>query len=217
MKSLILIRFDKLAINLFSRVASTALLVLMASAGAAVAQTYDFTFTGSGGMDASGTIDIVGGVAVSGSINLTGVPLEANPSTLITASGSLLPASGATDARNHDGDVITYDNVVNLSNDPIFDGDGLGFGSGYYGMDGGTSEYVTIINLWGNGPGSYSLFIGEAQVDGDGNVIGDPQWVYHTDNSSTSSLNLVPVPEPATLGLVSAGLLSLLAFRRRKA
>src|SRR5580692_1149824 len=134
MKSLILIRFDKLAINLFSRLASTALLVLMASARAAVAQTYDFTFTGSGGMDASGTIDIVGGVAVSGSINLTGVPLEANPSTLITASGSLLPASGATDARNHDGDVITYDNVVNLSNDPIFDGDGLGFGSGYYGM-----------------------------------------------------------------------------------
>jgi hypothetical protein len=215
MKSLLQTRSGKPAVNFFSRVASATVLVLIVSAAAAVAQSYNFTFTGNGGMDASGTIDIVGGIAQSGSITVTGVPLEADPSTLITSSGSLLPASGATDARDHDGDVITYDNLVNLSNDPIYDSDGLGFGSGFYGYDGGTPEYDTIINLWGNGPDSYTLFVGEADVDSNGNVIGDTQWVYASDNSST--LNLVPVPEPATLGLVSAGFLGLLALRRHKA
>ena len=70
-------------------------LLLIALAQAAVAQNYDFTFTGGGGMDATGTINILGGVAQIGSINVTGVPLEADPNTLISAAGSLLPASGA--------------------------------------------------------------------------------------------------------------------------
>ena len=169
---------------------------------------YDFTFTGSGGMNAKGTISILDGVAQSGSINVTGVPIEASPSTLISAAGSLLPESGSTDARNHDGDVITYDNIVNVANDPVLNSNGLGFGSGQY----GPSSYNTLINLWGNSPGSYTLFIGEALLDGNGNVVGDAQYVYHSDSSS---LTLTPVPEPATLSLLALGGLAML--RRRKA
>ena len=67
------------------------------------------------------------------------------------------------------------------------------------------------------------MFIGEANpadLNPDGTLIaGAPhnelQWVYVFDETGT--MTLTPVPEPATLGLVSAGLLGLLAFRRRKA
>jgi hypothetical protein len=186
-------------------------LLLIALAQAAVAQNYNFMFTGNDGIDATGTIDIVGGVAQSGSINVTGVPLEAFPYTpLTTAAGDLLTAGG--DVRNHDGDVITYDTVANASNDPIFDNTGVAFGSGYYGMDGSTPEYNTVINLWGNSPGSYGMFIGEANVDGNGNVIGDAQWVYVYDEPGT--LTLTPVPEPTTAGCFLLGLGALACCQR---
>jgi len=179
-------------------------LLLIALAQAAVAQTYDFTFTGNDGIDATGTISISGGVAQSGSIYVTGVPLEADPSMFTTAAGDLLTAGG--DVRNHDGDVITYDNVANLSNDPILNSYGLGFGSGQY-QD--SVHYNTVINLFGNSPDSYRLFVGEAQLDSSGNVIGDAQWVYA---SNDGSLTLAAVPEPATYGAIGGVVILLVSL-----
>ena len=63
----------------------SAVLLSLCMATAAVADMYNFTFTGNNGMDATGTITILGGVAQSGSINVTGVPIEAFPYTLINA------------------------------------------------------------------------------------------------------------------------------------
>ncbi len=107
-----------------------AVLLLLASAPAVADQIYNFTFTGNDGIDATGTISIVGGVAQSGSISVINVPLEAPPHTpLTTAAGDFLTAGG--DVRNHDGDVVTYDTVVNPSNDPVFDNTGVAFASGF--------------------------------------------------------------------------------------
>jgi hypothetical protein len=171
--------------------------------------TYDFTFASSG-MNATGTITVENGVAQVGSINVTGVPIEASPSTLISASGSLLAANGVTTDTDHDGDNITFDNLV-LMNDPIMDGDGLGFGSGQY-QD--SAHYDTVINLWGNSPGSYQLFVGEANLDANGNVIGDAQWVYA---ESIGSLTLTAIPEPTTYGaLAGVGLLMVSLGQQRR-
>jgi hypothetical protein len=219
MKSLQQTLSDKPSVNFFSWIGMAAVLMLIAAAPAAVAQTYNFTFTGGGGMDATGTISIVGGVAQSGSINVTGVPLEAAPHTpLTTAAGDLVPdpASPTTlTLINHDGDNIIFDNIVSPG-DPsivqVLNGNGLGFASGQY-QD--SVHYNALINLWGNSPGSYTLFVAEAQLDGNGNVIGDPQWVYTTD---TGSLTLITVPEPSTDALVILGALTLgsAVIRRRR-
>jgi hypothetical protein len=192
-------------------------LLLIALAQAAVAQTYNFTFAGNDGINATGTISILGGVAQSGSIYVTGVPLEANPSIFTTAAGDLLTAGG--DVRNHDGDVITYDTFANASNDPIFSNTGVAFGSGPY-QD--STHFNTLINLWGNGPGSYGMFIGEANpasLEPDGTLVpgtphSDVQWVYVYNEPGT--LILTPVPEPTTAGCFLLGLGAWAGSRRLK-
>jgi PEP-CTERM motif len=230
MKSLLQARSDKPAVNFVSRFASAVALMLIASAPAAVAQIYTFSFAGNDGIDATGTITISGGVATSGSINVVNVPLESLPGTT-TASGNLLPLSAGSpipgsqsNVRTQDGTVITYDVAAFAPpSDPIFDGTGVCFGSGYAGLQSSTPSYDTLVNIWSNGPGSYGMFIGEANpayLNPDGTPIaGAPhneiQWVYVYNEPGT--LTLTPVPEPATLGLLSAGLLGLLALRRRKA
>ena len=212
MKTLPQTPFEQPAVNFFSWIRRAALLMLLASAPAAVAQTYNFTFTGNNGINATGTLSMSGGFAQSGSINVTGVPIEATPSITTTAAGNLLTLGG--DVRNHDGDVVTYDTVANPVNNPIFDNVGVAFGSGYFGMDGATPEYNTIINLWGNSPDSYGMFIGEAQLDASGNVIGDAQWVYVYNEPGT--LTLTPVPEPSTCALILGALTVGFAGIRRR-
>jgi hypothetical protein len=36
------------------------------------------------------------------------------------------------------------------------------FASGYAGLQSSTPSYDTVVNIWGNGAGSYEMFIGEA-------------------------------------------------------
>jgi hypothetical protein len=231
MKSLLQIRSDKPFVNFFSWIGMAAVLLLIASAPAAVAQNYGFTFTGNDGIDATGTIDISGGVAIGGSINVINVPLESLPGTT-TASGDLLTAGG--DARNFDGDVITYDTVANPPPaDPMFDNTGVCFGSSIINgnttsapaaYDGGTPVYDTLVNVWGNSPGSYTMFIGEANpsdLEPDGTLIPgrDAQWGYVYGENGTMTFNpIVPAPEPSTDALIILGALTVgfAAIRRRR-
>jgi len=105
MKPLLPTQSDKHSTSFSLRIAGAALLVFIASAMAAAAQTYNFTFTGNDGIDAAGTLNFLGGVVQSGSINVVNVPLEANPSMTTTAAGFFLTAGG--DVRDLDGDVVT--------------------------------------------------------------------------------------------------------------
>jgi hypothetical protein len=223
----------RLACRLVVAASVMAVTLLITSQNASAAnQIYNFTFTGNSGIDASGTItiDTVANVATSGSINVVNVPLEAPPHTpLTTASGYLLTAGG--DVRNFDGDVITYDTVAYAPPaDPTFDNTGVAFGSSIINgnisslpatYDGGTPVYDTIINLWGNGPGSYTMFIGEANpadLNPDGTLIAgrDAQWVYVFGENGT--VTLTSVPEPTTAALILGALtVGFVAIRRRRA
>jgi hypothetical protein len=218
MKSLQQTLSNKPSGNFFSRIGMVAVLSLIAVAPAAVAQTYNFTFTGNSGMDASGTIFVASGVALSGSINVINVPFESFPGTT-NASGDLVPDPASPSPLtlvNHDGDDAIIDNIVFPGappTDQVLDDDGLGFASGPY-QD--SVHFNTLINLWGNSPSSYTLFVAEAQLDGSGNVIGDPQWVYVLEDGS---LTLTAVPEPSTNALVILGALTVgfALIRRRRA
>ena len=233
MKSLQPTRSDKPSVNLFSWIGMAAVLMLIASTPAAVAQIYTFSFTGNDGIDATGTVTISGGVATSGSINVINVPLESLPGTT-TASGNLLPlsagspiSSSASNVRTQDGTVITYDNVADLTSDPIIPVSSYswGFASGYAGLQSSTPSYDTVVALWGNSPGSYGMFIGEANpayLNPDGTPItGAPhneiQWVYVYDENGT--MTFTPVPEPSTDPMLILGALTVgaAAIRRRRA
>ena len=56
--------------------------------------------------------------------------------------------------RALDGTDINFDNVVNLASTPMLTSGGLGFGLDF--SDAQHAQYV--LNIWGNGDGSYSLF-----------------------------------------------------------
>ena len=88
------------------------------------------TFTG-GGSTADGVINIAGGAAISGYLNIT-AGSKVGTYTLSPGSGSDL--------------LFAWDGLVYPGSDPFLDSSGLLF-------TGGGSE----INLWGNGPGSYTL------------------------------------------------------------
>ena len=105
---------------------------------------------------------------------------------------------------------------LNFANDPKLTGNGIDFVSGQYDSD----HYNTLIGLWGGDaygnpvPGEYTLFVGEALLDGSGNVV-VPEYVY---NYLPGSLTLTPVPEPSTLALIGVGVVALFsyAWRRRR-
>jgi hypothetical protein len=171
-------------------------LVLMACAmGMAVqshAQLYNITFTG-GSSAANGQIDVVGGIATSGYLVVTA---GANQGTYNFVSLTSPLITGGTPSepsvRFTDGTDLIFDDVVNVSSDPYLTDNGLVF----------ANDHIVGFNLWGNSPGSYSLF----------DVSGPPDTgVYFQDNGIAT---ITPAPEPTTAGCFLLGL-GALAFCQR--
>ena len=135
----------------------------------------------------------------TGTTDSTVADIHLSTSNTLNGAGGydILSVSG-----NVNGDVITglapvnppgftTDNVY-FNADPIFTSSGVGFFSA-----------TTTYNLWGNGPGSYSLY---GTTDGGGSYV----------PSGDGTLSVAAVPEPATWGLMLVGFaMTGVAARRR--
>jgi len=109
------------------------LTALFAFTSVSHAALYVITFTDPGANNVgSGQIDVEGGLAVSGSFDVT--------AGAAIGDWILAPGSGS------DGS-FQWDNAVNPASDPFLTSGGLLFTSG-----------GNEINLWGNSPGSYSFY-----------------------------------------------------------
>jgi hypothetical protein len=176
------------------RLKSAIIAVALVGAIQAYAVEYTLNFSG-GGSVASGEIDIVGGLAISGILNVTA---GANQGTFNLLTGG--PSEQTF--RTGDGTDLNYDNVVNLVGISFLDGDGLAFANGPA-KTAGTIGF----NIWGNGDGTYTLF-------------GDPPWgAPYTSGSATLVLSRgtsVSAPDGGSTMLLLGSALTGLTLIRRK-
>jgi hypothetical protein len=142
--------------------------------------TFDFV-DAADGVTVTGTIDLVGGVAIGGTGTISGPSLAPWDGDAVT----LLPPPSA----RWGGTDLIADNLVPL------DGGGLLFGVGPTGVFAGTTTgYEWGLNIWFNGGSSYTAFF--AGADG----------TFGPSYNGTFSLTPVAVPGP----IVGAGLPGLL-------
>jgi PEP-CTERM motif len=166
------------------------------------AQTYDITFTGNGGSAANGQINVVGGIAISGFLDVTA---GANQGTynLVNLTSPLINGSPQNNGAIQTlvfpgGNDQIFDNVVNAGSNPFLTDEGLEFAN---------DNTSAGFNFWGNSPGSYSLYDG-------GINAADNSIINFVDNNGTATIT--PVPEPATLALAGLSGLGMLLLRRQR-
>jgi len=144
---------------------------------------YDLTFTGNNSAG-TGVIDVESGLAVSGFLDVS-AGVNQGTYNLVGVTSPLINGVGLTLVLPSGNE--TFDDVVNVGSDPFLTSDGLEF----------ANNDSVGFNLWGNGPGSYTLFDASAGVyDGDNGVATltpVPECLWTTTTTSLAALGIVAI------------------------
>jgi PEP-CTERM motif len=179
---------------------------MLAEPASATLYQWSFTDDTANGITASGTVDVAGGFAVSGSGTLLDPNQGINSSIALASAGSgpggVGPIGNSYGHFASGGDQI-FDNAFNTANlaNPLT-GDGLEFLATPFPND---THLATGFNLWGNGGGSFTGY-----VETPNNLI------YQVDNG-TATFSVAAVPEPSTWAMMILGFagVGFMAYRRK--
>jgi hypothetical protein len=178
-------------------IALLALAAALAIAPAALADSFNFTFS-AGTVHATGTLT-GSEIGNTGEWFITGGTIDITSGGIVQGSGSLfstLPnpvGSVPLTSVGFGGTNMTYDNLFTPGANPQLDSNGLIFEVNGKG-----------ISIWGNGANDYALWEGN--------------WEYIVNNGASFDATPAPTPEPSSLLLLGTGLLglALVAFRKAK-
>ncbi len=188
-------------------VALLALAAALAISPAAMADTFNYTYTGVDGVVATGTLtgSNIGGNqfgVTSGTITISG-------SGLVTGSGVLIGGTGFATSPNG---AFNYDNFVFV---PVSDPNAYvdSVGGLLFQLDSTPFQINIFSGVWdgneinppfgGKGTDTYSIWEGTSQTN----------YNYH----NVGDLTITPTPEPGSLFLLGTGLLGLALILFRKA
>ena len=202
--------------------AALALSLTLALPAHATQESFTYFSASAGGLSANFTVDVIGGVALSGTGTVSSASFPGTYNLSLLSASSVLPSgngsinptpampayglgSGFTwhGVTGSGGADFIGDSVVNASANFLDD-----YGLIFKLTNQSTNAIVGGLNIWANTNAPSSLYATNLSLNGQNSF----------ESSGNGTLNIVAVPEPETYAMMLAGLGVLgIAARRRKA